>query len=109
MRYGLADCDSEFGVARREIAYNITAESGEVTNNLGPMARIRETINRVSDTALLTAHLHSVAFEEAPQRVLQAFLGQRSLIVTTWARSGLYEVGSGLGEEPRVRYAECGS
>lgn len=84
-----------------------TTETGQLTNNLEPIARrIRETIHQASNASLLAAHLHSVAFEKTPQRIWQAFLGRRHLIVTTWARAGLYEIDFGFGEQSRVRYAD---
>ncbi|CEJ60710.1 hypothetical protein PMG11_09273 [Penicillium brasilianum] len=67
---------------------------------------IRKTVNRVGDKAALAAHLHSVAYEKTPQRIWQGFLGRRHLIVTTWARAGLYEIDFGLNSFPGIRYAE---
>jgi hypothetical protein len=68
--------------------------------------RIRNTVNQISDKAALGAHLHSVAYEKTPQRIWQGFLGRRHLIVTTWARAGLYEIDFGLNSLPSIRYAE---
>ncbi|KAL5359803.1 transferase family-domain-containing protein [Aspergillus floccosus] len=74
------------------------------TTALRPIAqRIRNTIQQVSDPDLLGAHLHSVAFESTPQRIWQGFLGRRHIMVTTWARAGLYEVDFGWGP---ARYVE---
>lgn len=67
---------------------------------------IRRMINKINSATAIGAHLHSIAFEKTPQRIWQAFLGQRHLIVTSWARAGLYEVDFGLGESPIVRCAE---
>lgn len=67
---------------------------------------IRKAITRVNNPTALSAHLHSIAFEKSPQRIWQAFLGQRHLIVTSWARAGLYEIDFGLSETSLVRYAE---
>ena len=77
-------------------------EDGRATGNLGPIALcIRETIATVSNPANLATHLHSVAYEKSPQRIWQAFLGRRHILVTTWARSGIYDVNFGLGARPR--------
>lgn len=67
---------------------------------------IRKTVNQIGDKAALGAHLHSVAFEKTPQRIWQGFLGRRHLIVTTWARAGLYEIDFGLHSFAGIRYAE---
>lgn len=83
-------------------------DSGEekpTTGFLGPISkRIRETIVRGSDVEGLKAHLYGLAFEKAPQRIWQGFLGRRHILVTTWARSGIYEVDFGVGAG--IRYAD---
>ncbi|KAJ5646163.1 transferase family protein [Penicillium lividum] len=66
---------------------------------------IRRTINQLTRPDAIAAHLHSVAFETCPQRIWQAFLGSRHLLVTSWARAGVYEVDFGLSEF-MIRYAE---
>lgn len=66
--------------------------------------RIRETISTVNDPQRLASHLHSIAFEASPQRIWQAFLGKRHILVTTWARAGLYDIDFGFGS--RVRHAD---
>lgn len=66
--------------------------------------KIRHTISTVSDKANLADHLHSAAYEKSPQRIWQAFLGRRHILVTTWARAGIYDVDFGLGS--RIRYAD---
>jgi hypothetical protein len=66
--------------------------------------KIRHTISTVSDPANLADHLHSAAYEKSPQRIWQAFLGRRHILVTTWARAGIYDVDFGLGS--RIRYAD---
>ena len=72
---------------------------------LGRIAhRIRETLSIVNDSQRLGAHLHSIAYEKSPQRIWQAFLGQRHILVTTWARAGIYDIDFGLGS--RIRYAD---
>lgn len=78
---------------------------GEVAMALTPLARgIRTTLDRMSQTQAVAAHLHTVAYEKSPQRIWQAFLGRRHILVTTWARAGLYDVDFGLGS--RVVYAD---
>lgn len=67
--------------------------------------RIRETLVQTGDPANLAAHLHSVAYEKSPQRLWQAFLGRRHILVTTWARAGIYDVDFGLGSG--IRYADA--
>lgn len=67
--------------------------------------RIRETLIETSDPTNLAAHIHSVAYEKSPQRLWQAFLGRRHILVTTWARAGIYDVDFGLGSG--IRYADA--
>lgn len=67
---------------------------------------IRKTVNQMIQPAAIAAHLHSLAYETCPQRIWQAFLGSRHLLVTSWARAGVYEVDFGLNESPKIRYAE---
>lgn len=67
--------------------------------------RIRETLIETSNSANLAAHLHSVAYEKSPQRLWQAFLGRCHILVTTWARAGIYDVDFGLGSG--IRYADA--
>ncbi|KAB5566343.1 transferase [Coniochaeta sp. 2T2.1] len=72
---------------------------------LSPIVRrVRQTIEDVSERAALAAHLHGVAFEKSPQRIWHGFLGRRHVMVTTWARAGIYEVDFGLGSA--VRHAD---
>lgn len=83
----------------------MTASNVASGKALGPVAnRIRETLSTVNDPKRLATHLHSIAYEKSPQRIWQAFLGRRHILVTTWARSGVYGVDFGLGS--RIRYAD---
>lgn len=66
--------------------------------------RIREIVTTVNKPERLANHLHSIAYEKSPQRIWQGFLGRRHIMVTTWARAGLYDVDFGL--ESRIRYAD---
>lgn len=67
---------------------------------------IRSTLSNITnDKAILPTYLHSLAYESSPQRIWQAFLGRRHIIVTTWAKAGIYDVDFGLGHGP-ARYAD---
>lgn len=80
-------------------------QSSNATTAMVPVARkIRHTISTISDPANLADHLHSVAYEKSPRRIWQAFLGRRHILVTTWARAGIYDVDFGLGS--RIRYVD---
>ncbi|KAE8143644.1 hypothetical protein BDV38DRAFT_276728 [Aspergillus pseudotamarii] len=74
--------------------------TSETTGNASKLhcvaRRIRETINAVQSPEALGVHLHSVAYEKSPQRIWQAFLGKRHILVTTWARAGVYDIDFGL-------------
>lgn len=78
--------------------------AGERTGEISQS--IRETINQMTRPTAIAAHLHSLAYETCPQRIWQAFLGSRHILVTSWARAGVYEVDFGLNESPKIRYAE---
>ena len=85
-----------------EVGYE---QSSDATPAMVPIARkIRQTISTVSNPANLADHLHSAAYEKSPQRIWQAFLGQRHILVTTWARAGIFDVDFGVGS--RIRYAD---
>ena len=80
-------------------------ETDNATAAKAPIAqKIRQTISTVSDPANLADHIYSVAYEKSPQRIWQAFLGRHHILVTTWARAGIYDVNFGLGS--RIRYAD---
>ena len=67
-------------------------------DNLHKTARtIRDALTSARGEGALAAHLHDVAFEDSPQRLWQGFLGRRHMLVTSWARAGLYDVDFGLG------------
>ncbi|KAI1009029.1 hypothetical protein LB504_001886 [Fusarium proliferatum] len=66
--------------------------------------QVRNTLKTISDPSNMAAHLHNLAFEKSPQRLWQAFLGRRHILVTTWARAGIYDIDFGLGST--CRYAE---
>ncbi|KAK7430429.1 hypothetical protein QQZ08_002948 [Neonectria magnoliae] len=66
--------------------------------------RIRETINKIGQPSNLAVFLHFLAYEKSPQRLWQAFLGRRHILVTSWARTGIYDIDFGVGSN--VRYAD---
>lgn len=71
---------------------------------LSPIAnQVRSTLKRIAGRAQIASHLHSIAYEKTPQRIWQGFLGTRHIMVTSWARAGVYEVDFGLGP---VSYVE---
>jgi hypothetical protein len=97
--------DSFIGSPTMMLNIEMTASQVASGAALGMIAnRIRETIATVNTARQIGAHLHTVAYEKSPQRIWQGFLGQRHIMVTTWARAGLYDVDFGLGS--RVRYAD---
>jgi hypothetical protein len=97
--------DSFMGSPTMMLNIEMAASHVASGTTLGPIAnRIRETVLTVNDSQRLASHLHSIAFEKSPQRIWQAFLGQRHILVTTWARAGIYDIDFGLGS--RIRYAD---
>lgn len=90
------------------ILVNVELSARTASSSLPPVAQeIRETISSVRPSDL-SAHLHAVSFEKTPQRLWQAFLGRRHILVTTWARAGLYDVNffSSGGASSGIRYAD---
>ncbi|KAK2690438.1 hypothetical protein QWA68_011232 [Fusarium oxysporum] len=89
------------------VMMNIELPASEVTNpsSISTVAtQVRNTLKTISDPSNMAAHLHSLAFEKSPQRIWQAFLGRRHILVTTWARAGIYDIDFGVGSA--CRYAE---
>ncbi|KAI8281167.1 hypothetical protein K4K60_004401 [Colletotrichum sp. SAR11_57] len=85
-----------------EVCYE---QPGNATGAIETVARkVRNTISEVNSPASIADHLHSAAYEKSPQRIWQAFLGRRHILVTTWARAGIYDVDFGLGSH--IRYAD---
>lgn len=71
---------------------------------LSPVAnQVRSVLTRIASRVQIASHLHSIAYEKTPQRIWQGFLGTRHIMVTSWARAGVYEVDFGLGS---VLYVE---
>ncbi|KAG8161264.1 hypothetical protein KVR01_009528 [Diaporthe batatas] len=89
-------------MAGSDVAFK-TSGSGGGENKIAKC--IRETLIEMSNPENMAAHLHSVAYEKSPQRLWQAFLGRRHILVTTWARAGIYDVDFGLGSG--IRYADA--
>jgi Transferase family len=52
------------------------------------------------DQPALAAWLHDMAFDPAPHRWWQGFLGSRHVLATSWIRAGLWDVDFGFGWEP---------
>ncbi|KAF4948724.1 hypothetical protein FSARC_13660 [Fusarium sarcochroum] len=89
------------------VMMNVELAASEVSkpSNLTQVAtQVRNTLKKIADPSNMAAHLHSVAFEKSPQRIWQAFLSQRHILVTTWARAGIYNIDFGLGST--CSYAE---
>jgi len=79
------------------------SSSGREASMESPAAmasRIRSTLARFNSSTL-SAHLHDAAYEASPQRLWQAFLGRRHVLVTSWVHSRVYEVDFGTALPPR--------
>ncbi|KAF7562527.1 hypothetical protein G7046_g1579 [Stylonectria norvegica] len=74
------------------LAY-VSKTGAEATNSsLGDVAgSIRQMMTRFTPDAV-AAYIHDAAHEPSPQRLWQAFLGSRHILVTSWVRLGAYEV-----------------
>ncbi|KAF7712654.1 Transferase family protein [Penicillium ucsense] len=69
--------------------------------DIAPLAsEIRSTLTKITPDGL-KAHLHSIAYEDSPQRIWQAFLGDRHILVTSWAQNPVYTADFGTGLVPR--------
>ncbi|KAK2616585.1 hypothetical protein QQS21_000408 [Conoideocrella luteorostrata] len=82
------------------VMMNIELPGSDVAAPLGlntVATQVRETLRKVVDPSNMAAHVHSVAYEKSPQRIWQAFLGKRHILVTTWGRTGIYDIDFGLG------------
>ncbi|KAI0204939.1 transferase [Astrocystis sublimbata] len=67
-------------------------ESDAATATVGAVAlAIRRMLSQFTSQAV-SDYLYEAAQEVSPQRLWQAFLGSRHVIVTSWARSQAYEV-----------------
>lgn len=74
---------------------------------LGPLAlAIREMMSSFTPEAV-SAYMHDAAHEVSPQRLWQAFVGERHSLVSSWTRSGCYEVDFvGRGGTSTPRYVQ---
>jgi hypothetical protein len=61
---------------------------------------VRNTIKQFTPMAV-AAHLYDKSFEQCPQRLWQAFLGNRHLLVTSWIHTEFRYLDFGLGGLPR--------
>ncbi|KAJ9259628.1 hypothetical protein DTO212C5_8582 [Paecilomyces variotii] len=110
---GLVHCDLVYGLRERlrlgasflgspivMLDISMDASSARQTD-IAPLASaIRSTLTQITPEGL-RAHLHSVAYEDSPQRLWQAFLGERHILVTSWAQTPVYSVDFGTGSVPR--------
>ncbi|OIW24550.1 transferase family protein [Coniochaeta ligniaria NRRL 30616] len=85
-------------------AHQVAAYDGDEFALRDVARRIRSVVRKLNDPSEIGCHLHALVFEKSPQRIWQAFLGRKHILVTSWARAGLYEVDLGLGSA--VRYAD---
>lgn len=75
------------------------------SSSLGAVAlSVRETMAQFTPEAV-SAYMHDAAHEVSPQRLWQAFLGKRHTLVTSWTRTGCYEVDF-VGNGNRARYVQ---
>ncbi|KAJ5587558.1 transferase family protein [Penicillium hispanicum] len=106
-------CDLVYGIRERMslgnnfldspiVMVNIEMKAAEASRpNLAPVAStIRSTLTQVQPEGL-QAHLHSLAYEDTPQRLWQGFLGERHIIVTSWVQAPVYSLDFGSGVIPR--------
>ncbi|KAI5921990.1 transferase family protein [Camillea tinctor] len=69
---------------------------------------LRQTMGRFTPAAV-AALLHDAAYEVSPQRLWQAFVGARHLLVTSWLRLPLHDVDfDGSGRRPRYVHPVMG-
>jgi hypothetical protein len=89
------------------IIANISASGREAcqsdprSTELGHLAAlVRNTIKQFTPMAVAT-HVYDKSFEQCPQRLWQAFLGNRHLLVTSWIHTEFRYLDFGLGGLPR--------
>ncbi|KAI0521225.1 transferase [Xylaria bambusicola] len=74
------------------LAYTNKTGAETAASTIGAAAAaIRQTVSQFTSQAI-SDHLYASAHEISPQRLWQAFLGSRHILVTSWARSRAYEV-----------------
>ncbi|RGP60526.1 hydroxycinnamoyl-coenzyme a shikimate/quinate hydroxycinnamoyltransferase [Fusarium sporotrichioides] len=89
------------------VMMNIELPASQVcdhSNQAEVAIQVRNTLGIISNPYNISAHLHTLAHEKSPQRIWQAFLGRRHILVTTWARAGAYGIDFGLSS--RCVYVE---
>ena len=67
--------------------------------------QIRSTLQKFTPSAI-SAHLHDAAFEYCPQRIWQAFLGRKHVLLTTWLYLGVHDVDFVGKGGPELRFVE---
>ncbi|KAI0888391.1 transferase family protein [Annulohypoxylon maeteangense] len=74
------------------LGYIAKSGSEATGTTIGDVAgSIRATMARFTPDAV-GAYIHDAAYEVSPQRLWQAFLGSRHVLVTSWVRARAYEV-----------------
>ncbi|OAF99545.1 uncharacterized protein CC84DRAFT_1103478 [Paraphaeosphaeria sporulosa] len=74
-----------------------------VASSVAALPRIASSIKATLSCftpAAVAAQIYATAYELAPQRLWQAFLGRQHVIVTSWAHTGLYGCDFGTGLTP---------
>ncbi|KAF2444436.1 hypothetical protein P171DRAFT_432470 [Karstenula rhodostoma CBS 690.94] len=74
-----------------------------VASSVADLPRIASSIKATLSCftpAAVAAQIYATAYELAPQRLWQAFLGRQHVIVTSWAHTRLYECDFGKGLTP---------
>lgn len=83
--------------------YRTGADVCSTSSSLGSIAlELRSMMSRFTPEAV-SACLHDAAHEISPQRLWQAFLGCRHTGVTSWTKTGAYEVDFGAGQPQYVQ------
>lgn len=73
------------------------------SSSLGSIAlELRNMMSKFTPESV-SAYLHDAAHEISPQRLWQAFLGSRQTGVTSWTKTGAYEVDFGAGRPQYVQ------
>ncbi|PSR85803.1 transferase [Coniella lustricola] len=84
----------------------ISADDQNSNSNLGDIVRrMRNTMAQFTPQAV-GAYMYDAAHEVCPQRLWQAFVGSRFVLVTSWARAGAYDVDFGE-DQGRPRYVHA--
>ncbi|KAK0637634.1 Putrescine hydroxycinnamoyltransferase 1 [Lasiodiplodia hormozganensis] len=83
-----------------------TAPARDVVVSSSASRLLRKTVAAFTPAAV-AGHVAEKMWEQSPQRLWQAFLGRKHLLVTSWIHTRLYEVefGVGGGGRPRLVHA----